>query len=77
MGLCILCRPGGEYKDSSLPDEAGKGGEFVLINKPRRNCFIVPAGYVEVTGLEPAASWSQTKHSTKLSYASNHYEYQT
>ena len=23
---------------------------------------------VEVTGLEPAASWSQTKHSTKLSY---------
>ena len=24
---------------------------------------------VEVTGLEPAASWSQTKHSTKLSYA--------
>ena len=25
---------------------------------------------VEVTGLEPAASWSQTKHSTKLSYAS-------
>ena len=32
---------------------------------------------VEATGLEPAASWSQTKHSTKLSYASlqheNHY----
>ena len=25
---------------------------------------------VEVTGLEPAASWSQTKHSTKLSYTS-------
>jgi hypothetical protein len=25
---------------------------------------------VEATGLEPAASWSQTKHSTKLSYAS-------
>lgn len=25
---------------------------------------------VKVTGLEPAASWSQTKHSTKLSYAS-------
>ena len=24
---------------------------------------------VEATGLEPAASWSQTKHSTKLSYA--------
>ena len=27
-------------------------------------------GVVEATGLEPAASWSQTKHSTKLSYAS-------
>lgn len=27
---------------------------------------------VEATGLEPAASWSQTKHSTKLSYASKH-----
>ena len=26
---------------------------------------------VEATGLEPAASWSQTKHSTKLSYASD------
>ena len=26
---------------------------------------------VEATGFEPAASWSQTKHSTKLSYASN------
>jgi len=25
---------------------------------------------VEATGFEPAASWSQTKHSTKLSYAS-------
>ena len=25
---------------------------------------------VEVTGFEPAASWSQTKHSTKLSYTS-------
>ena len=25
---------------------------------------------VEATGLEPAASWSQTRHSTKLSYAS-------
>mgnify|MGYP000805218091 CR=1 FL=1 len=29
-----------------------------------------PPFLVEVTGLEPAASWSQTKHSTKLSYAS-------
>ena len=27
------------------------------------------AGLVGATGLEPAASWSQTKHSTKLSYA--------
>ena len=27
---------------------------------------------VEATGLEPAASWSQTKHSTKLSYASKY-----
>ena len=25
---------------------------------------------VEMTGFEPAASWSQTKHSTKLSYIS-------
>ena len=25
---------------------------------------------IEATGVEPAASWSQTKHSTKLSYAS-------
>ncbi len=26
------------------------------------------SGLVGTTGLEPAASWSQTKHSTKLSY---------
>ena len=26
-----------------------------------------------MTGLEPAASWSQTKHSTKLSYTSKKY----
>ena len=26
---------------------------------------------IEATGVEPAASWSQTKHSTKLSYASS------
>ena len=32
---------------------------------------------VEATGLEPAASWSQTKHSTKLSYASFCHSYQT
>ncbi len=30
---------------------------------------------VEATGLEPAASWSQTKHSTKLSYASKYYTF--
>ena len=29
---------------------------------------------VEATGLEPAASWSQTKHSTKLSYASSSHQ---
>ena len=28
---------------------------------------------VGATGLEPAASWSQTKHSTKLSYTSKSY----
>ena len=32
---------------------------------------------VEVTGLEPAASWSQTKHSTKLSYTSTAKSYYT
>ena len=32
---------------------------------------------VEVTGLEPAASWSQTKHSTKLSYTSKTKGYYT
>ena len=29
----------------------------------------LPRQMVGATGLEPAASWSQTKHSTKLSYA--------
>ena len=32
---------------------------------------LLPRQMVGATGLEPAASWSQTKHSTKLSYASN------
>ena len=39
--------------------------------KSRRERYIVRDDVVEATGLEPAASWSQTKHSTKLSYASN------
>ena len=30
---------------------------------------LLPRQMVGATGLEPAASWSQTKHSTKLSYA--------
>ena len=30
---------------------------------------------VEVTGLEPAASCSQSKHSTKLSYTSSYFFY--
>ena len=34
-------------------------------------CFHFFNKVVEATGLEPAASWSQTKHSTKLSYASS------
>ena len=28
---------------------------------------------VEVKGFEPSASWSQTKHSTKLSYTSKYF----
>ena len=38
---------------------------FWIIRQPRTLGLLV-----EATGLEPAASWSQTKHSTKLSYAS-------
>ena len=35
-------------------------------NKKRKQSAAAPL--VGMTGLEPAASWSQTKHSTKLSY---------
>ena len=46
----------------------------VKIEKTRINtgisAFMRVLYEVEVTGLEPAASWSQTKHSTKLSYTS-------
>ena len=40
-------------------------------NPPKHCICSAWAGFVMVgaTGLEPAASWSQTKHSTKLSYA--------
>ena len=41
-------------------------GNFSLFNHCRNRFMLVGA-----TGLEPAASWSQTKHSTKLSYASS------
>ena len=42
---------------------------FLLKNKKKPN-KIGLFRVVRATGLEPAASWSQTKHSTKLSYAS-------
>ena len=42
----------------------------IFIISRRANCS---TALVEVTGLEPAASWSQTKHSTKLSYTSKSY----
>ena len=35
----------------------------------RKGSRLSLAALVGATGLEPAASWSQTKHSTKLSYA--------
>ena len=34
--------------------------------------WLYPIKLVRMTGLEPAASWSQTKHSTKLSYIRIH-----
>ncbi len=47
-------------------------------NATNLNDFVGNSGFlVEVTGFEPAASWSQTKHSTKLSYASLLCDYYT
>ena len=42
----------------------------VLCKKIKTGHIFIVTCMVEVTGLEPAASWSQTKHSTKLSYTS-------
>ena len=68
-----------DYKSAALPaelhqlnwniadyntDPAGCQQFFV------RSTLFTGKYLVEVTGLEPAASWSQTKHSTKLSYTS-------
>lgn len=45
--------------------------QFYTLNIKQKNPREFISGIlVEATGLEPAASWSQTKHSTKLSYAS-------
>lgn len=43
----------------------------IIKNAPIRDLRTETLDMVEVTGLEPAASWSQTKHSTKLSYTSD------
>ena len=53
--------------DCFLNAQTFSGSSPLQIKKSRKTA---PFYLVEATGLEPAASWSQTKHSTKLSYAS-------
>ena len=59
--------------------ELGNDRLQIFINAQEGQKIEIPIGelegspmgmLVEATGFEPAASWSQTKHSTKLSYAS-------
>ena len=40
----------------------------IAMTKNRRRTFVLRRFLVGVTGFEPAASWSRTKHSTKLSH---------
>ena len=60
----------GELKTSTLKNK--KCPKMALLSRFRANKKPTLLGrfVVEVTGLEPAASWSQTRHSTKLSYTS-------
>ena len=44
-------------------------GEDKKIRKPALQANLRTSKHLGATGLEPAASWSQTMHSTKLSYA--------
>ncbi len=67
-----------DYKSAALPTELHQRIVAIVIDyitKPqgvstRIKQELPHTAMVEVTGLEPAASWSQTKHSTKLSYTS-------
>lgn len=43
---------------------------FILLQNKKTDTFVSVFIVVEVTGFEPAASWSQTKRSTKLSHTS-------
>ena len=58
-----------DYKSAALPTELHQQ-IHVLLGFLRPPGLISIWKLVEATGFEPAASWSQTKHSTKLSYAS-------
>ena len=51
-------------------DQVSRGGYLRHANTRTRHAVKLAQLVAEATGLEPAASWSQTKHSTKLSYAS-------
>ena len=44
------------------------GNKRFTFNKYKTRTACGGSPLVGMTGLEPAASWSQTKHSTKLSY---------
>jgi hypothetical protein len=45
----------------------GTAGSLLVV-KGHPEHYLPSAGMVGVTGFEPATSWSQTKHSTGLSY---------
>jgi hypothetical protein len=65
-----------DYKSAALPTELHQHivqdsitRIFFSVKLNSRINYAILGKMVGATGLEPAASWSQTKHSTKLSYA--------
>ncbi len=66
----------GTRPNIKLKEKNGAGGRTRTPDLLITNQLLYQLSYTSVyiflvgaTGLEPAASWSQTKHSTKLSYA--------
>ena len=65
---CPICKRSTRIFPTKKVGQAGNLYRFCNREKQKRHLMQTSLLPIGVTGLEPAASWSRTKHSTKLSH---------